>query len=102
MFHLCQETHQRPFGEANSSNIAFEVPLALNYGGNLALHYVSIPNCVTCNKCSFVAGLTRMFPLCKEPHRINLHFLISVTHFALQPLYDGRLPKEICESHRRH
>ena len=28
MFRLCQETHQRPFGEANSSNIAFEVPLA--------------------------------------------------------------------------
>ena len=30
MFRLCQETHQRPFGEANSSNITFEVPSALN------------------------------------------------------------------------
>ena len=30
MFRLCQETHQRPFGEANSSNIAFEVPLAFS------------------------------------------------------------------------
>ena len=50
MFRLCQETHQRPFGEANSSDIAFEVPFALNYGGNLALHHVSIPNCVTCKK----------------------------------------------------
>ena len=28
VFFLCQETHQRPFGVANSSYIAFEVPLA--------------------------------------------------------------------------
>ena len=28
VFGLCQETHQRPFSVANSSNIAFKVPLA--------------------------------------------------------------------------
>ena len=28
VFRLCQETHRRPFSVANSSNIAFEVPLA--------------------------------------------------------------------------
>ena len=34
---------------ANSSNIAFEVPLASKYdGGNLALYHIRIPNCVIC------------------------------------------------------
>ena len=34
---------------ANSSNIAFEVPLASNDGGNLALYHIRIPNCVICH-----------------------------------------------------
>ena len=35
---------------ANSSNIAFEVPLASKYdGGNLALYHIRIPNCVICH-----------------------------------------------------
>lgn len=39
MFCLCQETHQRPIGEASASNITFEVLSALNYGANLMVIY---------------------------------------------------------------
>ena len=34
---------------ANSSNIAFEFPLASNDDGNLALYHIRIPNCVICH-----------------------------------------------------